>query len=49
MLGPSMLMKNCLLNTTTPIFTDQMHMHEKVDFEFNTFSVFISFSGDALS
>ena len=30
-------------------YSDQLHMHEKVDFEFNAFSVFISFSGDALS
>ena len=29
--------------------SDQMHMHEKIDFEFNTFSVYCSFSGDALS
>ena len=30
-------------------YSDQMHMHEKINFEFNTFSVFILFSGDALS
>ena len=29
--------------------TDQMHMHEKINFEFNTFSVFILFSSDAMS
>ena len=30
-------------------YTDQMHMHEKINFEFNTLSVFCSFSGDAMS
>ena len=30
-------------------YSDQMHMHEKVDFEFNTFRVFRSFIGDASS
>ena len=30
-------------------YSDQMHMHEKINFEFNTFIVLISFSGDALS
>ena len=30
-------------------YNDQMHMHEKLDFEFNTFSVFCSSIGDALS
>ena len=29
-------------------YSDKMHMHEKIDFEFNTFSVFCSFRGDAM-
>ena len=30
-------------------YSDLMHKHEKLDFEFDTFIVFCSFIGDALS
>ena len=32
-----------------PFFSDQMHVHEKLDFEFNTLSMLCSFIGAALS
>ena len=47
---PDRLNENFSIEHDYPNFySNQMHMHEKLDFEFNTFIVFCSFNGDALS